>query len=289
MNMIRKIDLHMHTNVSDGTDTPEEIIDEVRSAGLDLFSVTDHDGIEACDKIRGILTGADPAFINGVEFSCRDKLGKYHILGYGYDPDAEAIRSIVADGHAKRVEKLGQRLQTLKEKFNIEFSLEEISALFREANPGKPHIANLMVKDGYAKSINDAFHRFLDQLSSPGMYIRPEQAIEAILLSGGIPVLAHPPYGSGDELIIGEEMDERLRRLIGFGLQGVEAFYSGFTPKLQGEVMDLAEKYGLYVTAGSDYHGKNKLVLLGSSHMDDVREGPEGLKRFLSAVNIFNN
>ena len=164
--------------------------------------------------------------------------------------------------------------------------VEEISALFREANPGKPHIANLMVKDGYAKSINDAFHRFLDQLSSPGMYIRPEQAIEAIMLSGGIPVLAHPTYGSGDELIIGEEMDERLRRLIGFGLQGVEAFYSGFTPKLQGEVLNLAEKYGLYVTAGSDYHGKNKLVLLGSSHMDDVREGPEGLKRFLSAVNI---
>ena len=137
MNMIRKIDLHMHTNVSDGTDTPEEIIDEVRSAGLDLFSVTDHDGIEACDKIRGILTRADPAFINGVEFSCRDKLGKYHILGYGYDPDAAAIRSIVADGHAKRVEKLGQRLQTLKEKFNIEFSLEEISALCLPSDQGR--------------------------------------------------------------------------------------------------------------------------------------------------------
>ena len=79
-------------------------------------------------------------------------------------------------------------------------------------------------------------------------------------------------------------MEERLRRLMGFGLQGVEAYYSGFTPKLQDEILGLAEKYGLYVTAGSDYHGSNKLVALGSTHLDDVSEGPEGLRRFLSQV-----
>ena len=73
MNTIRKIDLHMHTNISDGTDSPEEILGEVRNAGIDLFSVTDHDAIKGCDMIRRILTDGDPAFLNGIEFSCRDE------------------------------------------------------------------------------------------------------------------------------------------------------------------------------------------------------------------------
>ena len=288
MNTIRKIDLHMHTNISDGTDSPEEILGEVRNAGIDLFSVTDHDAIKGCDMIRRILTDGDPAFLNGIEFSCRDEHGKYHILGYGYDPEASAIRAIVDEGHAKRIEKLGLRLQILKDNFNLNFLPEDISGLFKNPNPGKPHIANLMVKYGFAESIGDAFTRYLNQLSVPGVYIRPEHAIDTILRSGGIPVLAHPCYGSGDELIIGDEMDERLRRLIGFGLQGVEAFYSGFTPKLQAETLDFAEKYGLYVTAGSDYHGKNKLVTLNSHHLEDINDAPEGLKRFLAAVKMVN-
>ncbi|MBQ6508827.1 MAG: PHP domain-containing protein [Flexilinea sp.] len=280
--MIKKIDLHMHTMISDGTDTPEEIITKVRDAGIDLFSVTDHDAFRACELIRDLLSEDDPAFITGIEFSCKDELGKYHVLGYGYDPSASAIRSIVKTGHEKRIEKLGLRLDLLRKKFNFVFSEEDIRSLFEYSSPGKPHIANLMVKYGYSESIRDAFDRFLNKASIPTVYIRPEQAIEAILLSGGIPVLAHPSYGSGDELIIGEEMDERLRRLIGSGLQGVEAYYSGFTPKLQEEILGLAEKYGLYVTAGSDYHGTNKLVVLGNNNLEDVSEGPEGLKRFLA-------
>jgi hypothetical protein len=234
--------------------------------------------------IRTFLTENDPAFITGVEFSCKDELGKYHILGYGYDTEASAIRSIVKTGHDRRMEKLGMRLDLLKQKFNVTFSDEDVNSLYTNPNPGKPHIANIMVKYGYAQSIDDAFKRYLKHVSVPNVYTRPEQAIEAILLSGGIPVLAHPTYGSGDELILGDEMDDRLRRLIGFGLQGVEAFYSDFTPKMQAEVLAFAEKYRLYVTAGSDYHGKNKMIILGNNHLDDVREGPEGLQRFLAEV-----
>ena len=290
--MIRKIDLHMHTTVSDGTSSPEEIIAEVRNTGIDLFSVTDHDAIMACEMIPDLLRNGDPAFIPGIEFSCRDEDGKYHILGYGYDPAASAIRSIVKEGHQKRLEKLSLLLEILKDQYNIVFSGEDIRRLYENNNPGKPHIANLMVKYGYAESIRDAFKRILNKASIPSVYIRPETAIDAVLRSGGIPVLAHPSYGSGDELIVGEEMEKRVRKLIGFGLQGAEAYYSGFTPKLQAEILGLAGKYGLYVTAGSDYHGTNKLVTLGSSHLDDVQDGPEGLKRFLSDIKpkiIMNN
>ena len=284
MDMIKKIDLHMHTTISDGTSSPGEIITEVRNAGIDLFSVTDHDAFVSCVMIRTLLTENDPSFINGVEFSCKDEIGKYHILGYGYDAETPEIRSIVKKGHDRRMEKLALRLDLLKQKYNIVFSDEDVSILYGNNNPGKPHIAKVMVKYGYAQSIGDAFKRFLSHLSVRDEYIRPEQAIEAILRSGGIPVLAHPVYGSGEELFLGMELEERVQRLIGFGLQGVEAYYSDFTLKMQDETLGLAEKYGLYVTAGSDYHGSNKKIILGNNHLDDLREGPEGLQRFLADV-----
>ena len=115
----------MHTTISDGTDTPLEIIDAVRSAGMDLFSVTDHDAISACGTIRQTLADGDPRFISGIEFSCRDEYGKYHILGYGYDSEAGAIRSIVERGHNMRIEKTGTRLEKLRNAFGISFSEED--------------------------------------------------------------------------------------------------------------------------------------------------------------------
>ena len=97
-------------------------------------------------------------------------------------------------------------------------------------------------------------------------------------------MLAHPVYGSGDQLILGEEMEQRLRRLIGFGLQGVEAYYSGFTKKLRAMMLEMAQRYDLYVTAGSDYHGTNKLIPLGDTGLEDASQGVEGLQRFLREV-----
>ena len=123
--------------------------------------------------------------------------------------------------------------------------------------------------------------RLVDKLRIRSDYVRPEQAIQGILGSGGIPVLAHPCYGSGDELILGEELDCRIRKLMDYGLRGVEAFYSGFSEKLRLQVLSLAERYDLYVTAGSDYHGSNKLVRLGSTGLDTADAWPEGLQRFL--------
>ena len=281
---IHKIDLHMHSNISDGTDTPGEMLDKVKAAGIDLFSVTDHDAIKACVSIKEILRADCPLFLSGVEFSCRDSLGKYHILGYGYDSSAEAICSLVEEGHSSRIKKLGMRLQALREKFGIEFSNEDVAKLYTNNNPGKPHIANLLVKYGFAKTMKQAFSDFLNKAKIPNIYISPEKAISAILESGGIPVLAHPSFGSGDETIMGKEMEERLQRLMEFGIRGVEAYYSGFSPVMQKEILGLAEKYNLYITAGSDYHGGNKLVMLGDNNLADVDQAPAGLHRFLEDV-----
>ena len=279
-----RIDLHMHTKVSDGTDSPEEIIVRVREAGIGLFSVTDHDAIKTSRIIPPLLAEGDPAFLTGVEFSCRDEEGKYHILGYGYDPASEAIQKTVETGHGYRMNKVRARLDFLKTQYGFAFPEKELSALLALDNPGKPHIGNLMVKYGYARNRREAIREYIDKLRIRSQYIRPEEAIRGILDGGGIPVLAHPSYGDGDQLILGEEMDKRLRRLIGYGLQGAEGFYSGFTPKIRREILDFAGRYGLYVTAGSDYHGANKLVSLGDTGVEEDLDLPEGLRRFLTDV-----
>lgn len=283
---LHKIDLHMHSTISDGTDTPEELLLKVKAAGIGLFSLTDHDAIAGAEMVKEIRGPEDPLFISGVEFSCRDILGKYHILGYGYDSSAPAVNDLVKTGHSSRIIKLERRLEALRDQFGFSFSDEDISLLFANKNPGKPHIANLMVKYGYASDKEQAFSAYLNRLKIPNMHFHPEEAITAILESGGIPVLGHPSYGSGDERVMGDDLDERLQRLIGFGLQGVEGYYSTFSPQMQEEVLALAEKYDLYVTAGSDYHGKNKLVMLGDNNLSDVSQAPRGLHRFLEDVNL---
>ena len=282
----RTIDLHIHTTVSDGSDTPEELLSRVREAGIDLFAVTDHDAVKGCALIQSIRTEEDPAFLTGAEFSCRDEEGKYHILGYGFDPDAEPVRELVENGHRLRIGKVRARLDFLKREFGFSFPQEELDALFALDNPGKPHIANMMVRRGYAQSKEQAIREYINGIRFRKEYVRPEEAIGGILGAGGIPVLAHPSYGDGDQLVLGEEMDLRLRHLMDLGLQGVEAFYSGFTPLLRREMLSFAERYDLYVTAGSDYHGKNKLVRLGDTGLGEPDGWPEGLRRFLSDTEI---
>ena len=274
----------MHSTISDGTDTPEELLERIREAGIRIFALTDHDAVKGYERIRRLLSEDDPVLLSGVEFSCRDEEGKYHILGYGFDPESASVQNVVETGHRLRMKKLSARLEFLHSAFGITFPEEEVRRLFSQENPGKPHVGNLMVKCGYAKTKEDAIREYINRARIRSEYVRPEEAIQGILQGGGIPVLAHPFFGSGDELIIGKEMEQRLRRLIGFGLQGIEAFYSGFSPKLQAEALELAEKYRLYVTAGSDYHGKNKLVMLGSTGFDQTMEVPDGMRRFLEEV-----
>ncbi len=281
-----KIDLHMHSTVSDGTDTPEELLGKVRDKGLKMFALTDHDAAKGVGMIRKVLAPGDPALLSGVEFSCRDEEGKYHILGYGYDPENPAFRKVVEAGHDLRMQKVTARLGFLRDAFGFAFPADEIRSLLSMDNPGKPHIGNLMVKYGYAATKEQAIKEFINKKHFHNAYIGPEEAIRGILQGGGVPVLAHPAFGSGDELIVGEEMDRRLRRLMDYGLQGVEAFYSGFTPKLREETLAFAEKYSLYVTAGSDYHGKNKLIVLGDTELDQATEIPDGMRRFLERVGM---
>ena len=106
MRFPEKIDLHIHSNVSDGTDTPLEILQKVQEKNIGIFALTDHDAIKGCEIILNEIHHKNltlPLFLTGAEFSCRDALGKYHILGYGYDPQGASIRALVENGHGLRI------------------------------------------------------------------------------------------------------------------------------------------------------------------------------------------
>ncbi|MBE5958024.1 MAG: PHP domain-containing protein [Lachnospiraceae bacterium] len=281
---ITKVDFHMHTIASDGTDSPTELLLKVKEAGLDLFAITDHDTSLGCIEMIKTLGCDDPKFVSGIEFSCQDENGKYHILGYNYDLYCDAIQDTINLGHQYRMEKLYARLDFLNKTYGFIFSDEDIENLLKNHNPGKPHIGNMMVKYGFAKSKDEAITQYINNCTYKSQYISPRRAIQAILDSKGIPVLAHPFYGNGEQLIVGKEMEERLNRLIKMGLKGVEAYYSGFSNKLQNQMIVYANKYNLYITAGSDYHGRNKLVQLGDTNLNNIQEGDEAIRRFIQAL-----
>ena len=282
------VDLHMHSTISDGTDHPSEIISAIKQSGIRYFSLTDHDALDGCRMIRAALQAdeidSELHFINGIEFSCKDNEGKYHILGYGYDENNPGMQKIVDKAHRFRISKVEGRLAFLEDQYGFTFRESDIQELFALSNPGKPHIGNLMASYGYAPNKDIAITDYINNYKSPNKYLEPQEAIEAILSAGGVPVLAHPFFGSGSEKIFGEEMIHRLRRLMDMGLEGVEAFYSGFSENLSAEMLSLASQYGLYVTAGSDYHGANKPICLGQTGFSSEIELPEGLAAFMDRI-----
>lgn len=275
------IDLHMHTAVSDGTDSAAGIIGVVKEAGIEIFSVTDHDAVKGCLQIRELLSDNDPFFVNGVELSCRDEKGKYHILGYNYRTDNSPIVELVNYTHSLRMEKVNIRLNALRDTYGMVFPQEEIDQILSLNNPGKPHIGNLIVRHGYAKDREEAFISYLNKIKTDTPVIPPQRAIEAILESGGIPVLAHAVFGDGSQLLDEAELDRRIGELKDYGLRGLECYYSGFSPKQQNLMLSFADRFDLLSSCGSDYHGSNKMILPGDTNLDDVNEASSHLHDLL--------
>ena len=272
-------DLHMHSVYSDGTDTPRALLQRVRAAGLDIFALTDHDTAQGCAAVRALLEPGDAAFVAGIEFSCQDGEGKYHVLGYGFDAEKPSIRAAADFAHHIRILKMQNRFGYLARRFGFTFTEEERSQLLALKNPGKPHFVDMMLKKGYVKTKMEGFEAF-SGCPDTEPTLSPEEAIDAIIQANGIPVLAHGILADGSKKLSEEEIAGRVVRLKAAGLRGLECYYSAFTPRQREIMLALAERYRLLVTAGSDYHGANKTVSLGQTGGAD----PVRLQGFYEAV-----
>ena len=280
-----EIDMHMHSTASDGTDSPGQLALKAREAELTFFAITDHDTYDGCAEAEKALAEQKPSFgaggeekpltfVRGIEFSCRDEYGKYHILGYAFHKGAPEIRAIMKEGHEGRIAKTLGRIGYLKEKYNIIISEEEKAAILANRNPGKPHIGRLLVEKGYAPDINTAIRTYLNAYKDKIKYLEPERAIAAILASGGIPVLAHPFYGDGSQQLSEEEVLSRVDRMKGYGLQGLECYYSKHTGEETAFLLSVAEEKNLLISVGSDYHGENKNIRLGQTGLSGTELHP---------------
>ena len=272
-----RIDLHAHSSVSDGTDTPAEFVATAAAAGLDVVALTDHDTTagwaEAVDALPAGLR-----LIRGAEFSCRAPGGSggwvsVHLLGYLFDPASEVITAEQArlrDERRLRLRIMAQRMAADGLPVDPDALLGGLSP---DAPAGRPHLARALVSAGVVESIEEAFHRFLNN-AGPYYTGRADTdvrtAVRMVRAAGGVPVLAHAAARRRGPVVAPAVIAE----LAAEGLAGVEVDHPDHTGDERAALRDLAGALGLLITGSSDYHGANKTVSLGQETTD-----PEVLER----------
>lgn len=254
---MEKIDLHIHSNYSDGSDSVDKLLENIKSSGITTFALTDHDTISGCLEVMEKLSGKIK-FIPSVELTCLAGDIKCHILGYGCNPLNENLTSLIERGKVLRRDKLETRITYLREKWEIELTHEELDWLYSRRSVVKTHLANILVQRGLSADNVSAMKKYLDGCKTGNTRFDGQEAIDVILNAGGIPVWAHPLGGEGEEHLLPEMFFPELEKMLSFGIKGLECFYSRYTKQEAGFLANCARDNGLYVSAGSDYHGSNK-------------------------------
>lgn len=258
-----KADLHVHTNKSDGIYSISEIIPKAKKAGLKAFAITDHDTVAALPDIAELQPTTDIEIIPGIEISVYESGGELHMLGYYIDHKNNDISSMVEKVQRVRTQRIFDVCDKLK-KINMDIKPEEVLAVAGDTySLGRPHIAKVMLAKNYVSTLKEAFVKYLSS-GNPGFVpkhkISAGDAIDLIKGAGGVAVLAHPFLNKQIRLI---------EPLIRKGIKGIEVYYSMHTPDQVNHLKQLANKYGLVQTGGSDYHGEtHNSICLGDGYMD---------------------
>ena len=253
------IDLHTHSTISDGTDSPAEVVALGAGAGLAALALTDHDTLDHLPEARAAADARGLRLVPGCEISCEldgRAPGSMHLLVYFVDEAPGPLRDRMGGLQAGRVERNDQILESLRS-HGIGITHDEVLAKAGPGSVGRPHIARVLMEKGYVGSIQEAFDRWLAK-GKPAYFervrLRPEESIELAHASGGVTVVAHP--GSLD--LDPGPLAELVAALAAAGLDGLECEYGRYTPEERTAYAELAARHGLAVTGGSDYHGENK-------------------------------
>lgn len=261
---MKYIDLHVHSNVSDGSFTPTELVEEAKRCNLAAFALTDHDTIAGVAEAVEASKGTGIEVISGAEISAGYQKKDIHILGLLLRTDDSQLQSTLEEAIKER-ENRNQKMSDNLAKGGLDINIDSLKAAFPpETVLTRAHFARYLMETGQVKSINAAFDHYLNADGPyyvPRKYITPEDAITLIKNAGGVPVLAHPLIYHLPE----QELDALICRLKNAGLAGLEVFYSANTGFDEGIIRRYANKYDLLMTGGSDFHGSNKPhIQLGS-------------------------
>jgi len=269
------IDLHSHTNESDGSCSPAALVEEAVRAGVDVLGITDHDTFAGYDQALPEARARRVELVCGIELSTRLHGHSVHLLAYFLGDDGlRGFRDWVLEMQASRRER-NVRLAARLRELGFQITVEEAQARGRGMT-GRPHFAEIMVEKGYAANYRQAFDDYLDESAKGYVYRREPQFAEAvaqILKSGGIASLAHPVRVKGD-------LAAMMPELCGAGLNAIEAYHSDHGAGETELYLWLAKRHGLMVTGGSDFHGSPKPeVLLGTGYAGNLHLPDDLLER----------
>lgn len=260
------IDLHTHSRVSDGTQTPAELVRAAAAAGLGTVALTDHDTTSGWDEAIDQARRSGITLIPGIELSTRRPRASVHMLGYLFDPADPALAAETERIRSARTKRAQEMVARIGQDYPITW--DDVLAQTRQgATVGRPHIADALVALGFAPDRSAAFAGILHWRAG---YYQPHYApdplagVRLIRAAGGVPVLAHPATG-GVERILPEE---QLAELVDAGLFGLEIEHRGNTEEGRLRLRELAQRYGLRITGSSDYHGEGKPNRLGENTTD---------------------
>jgi predicted metal-dependent phosphoesterase TrpH len=244
-----RADLHSHSNYSDGSDTPQQLLLLAQKMGLRGLSITDHDTIEAY-KESSLLATQNPLLLPGVEFSAECRGESVHILGYAFLLESDTISSLCRRHKERREERVLKMIERLRG-LGIRLEIEEIQAA-TQGTWGRPHIAAALMRKGIVRSLQEAFDTYLGEGKPAyvlGETITVEETLEVIRQGKGKAVLAHP------HLI---KRSTTIRTLLKMPFDGLECYYSRLSPGAEKKWIDLARQRNWIITGGSDYHGLAK-------------------------------
>lgn len=254
------IDMHTHTSYSDGELSPQDLIRLAIEKRIGTLAITDHDtieGVKTIDRTSSLIIDSGIRIINGIELSAKTSKGRMHILGYDIDLDNETLNKKMGDLRDNSINSTLSIMEQIKRDYGIIFHYEDIKALVNtNHNLGRPDLAKLCIKYGYAKTVQEAFDKYLidayNKTRQMGKGLPYQECIDLILNSGGIPVLAHPKSLELSE----KEFLTLLKDMIRCGLMGIEVYHSSHTKEEMQYYLEIANKLNLLVSGGSDYHGK---------------------------------
>lgn len=254
----RSADLHLHTYFSDGTYSPEELVAQAQRQDLQALALTDHDTVEGCPRTAAACLAVGIEFIPGTELTAEQDGHEIHILGYGFDLENPKFLNEIGKFQAVRQNRIREMVQRLNQ-INVPLQAEAVFALANCRAPGRPHVARALVQAGLVGSLDEAFERFLKKNRPawvPKFKMSASNATELIHQSGGVAVMAHPGLNRSDEVI---------PAMVEAGLDGIECFHTKHSASMAQHYLQIAERFRLLVTGGSDCHGLSKgRPLIGS-------------------------
>jgi len=272
-----RIDLHTHSNCSDGTDTPTELVENAKAAGLDVVALTDHDHTVGWDEAQLAADRVGIQLVRGIEISTKLGHRSIHLLGYNFDPDhAGLVEELerVRDGRGNRLPQLIDRLGEL----GLELTLEEVLEYAPSVTEsGRPHVADAMIARGYVKDRKEAFDRYLADGGPAHLprYSAPlYEAVRLLKQAGGKAVVAHSWARSSRSVMTPEVFSD----LADLGLDGIEVNHVDHDAEARGKLTGIAGELGLIITGSSDYHGTGKTA---EFHLGANTTDPEEFERLL--------